>query len=283
MHDVLWGARLGHRGTGALARARAGARSPRIEVSLLGPVHVELDGRAVRLDAAKQRAVLVVLALHAGRAVCVDRVIDDVWGDCPPASARKMVQLYVSQLRRLLGPGASTVMTEGRGYRLDVAYEAVDAVRFTELVLGALGGRADAARNAGESLRMWRGDPLQDLVDHPFASRERDRLTELWLRAHEIVYDDALRRGEHPVVLATVDALIAAHPTRERLHAQRMLALYRDDRRANALAAFLTARAALVERCGIEPGRELQRLHEALLRDDASLDGPVRPAPLSAA
>ena len=174
----------------------------------------------------------------------------------------------MSQLRKALaasGDGAE-IVTRRRGYELRVGPDAVDAGRFERLVAGG------APR---EALALWRGPPLDDVADEPFAGAEIRRLEELRLAALELAIEHDLEEGRHREVVGELEALVAAEPLRERLHAQRMLALYRCGRQADALAAYRQARTALVEAIGAEPGAELRRLHEAILRQDPSLELPA--------
>jgi peptide/nickel transport system substrate-binding protein len=246
---------------------------------LLGPVEATLEGRRVPLGATKQRALLAMLALHANATVSTDRLVDGLWGDAPPASAAKMVQLYVSQLRRLLADSTAEIVTHGRGYELRVLEEAVDAARFERLVERA--ARQDGASNgaARAALDLWRGPALADVADEPFAQAEIRRLDELWLRAAELGIEDDLASGRHESALADLERLLDGYPLRERLHGLRMRALYRSGRQAEALAAYVAARKRLVEEAGIEPGTDLHELHERMLRQDPELtaarpDGP---------
>ena len=242
-----------------------------MEIRLLGLVEVRHDGGDVALGAAKQRAVLAMLALRANEPVSTDRLMEGLWGETPPASAAKMVQLYVSQLRKLLDRGDAEIVTRGRGYELRLPADHVDALRFERLVAVAV-GEGEAANGAARlALSLWRGSPLDDLADEPFAAAEIRRLEELWLRAREIAVDDALAAGHHQQLAGELDELVAQHPLRERLHAQRMLALYRCGRQAEALSAYRHARELLVGEIGVEPGPELRRLHEAILNQDPSL------------
>ena len=141
-----------------------------MDLQLLGPVEATVDGRPVPLGATKQRAVLAMLALRANRTVSIDSLIEGLWGEEPPASAPKMVQLYVSQLRRLLDGDGAEIVTRGRGYELRARRRRVDAARFERLVAEA--GRAEAGRTAArEALALWRGDALADVADEPFAAR----------------------------------------------------------------------------------------------------------------
>ena len=199
----------------------------------------------------KQRAVMAMLALRPGHTVSIDELAEGLWGERPPASAAKMIQLYVSHLRKAIEGDGAAIVTHGRGYALELAAVDVDAVRFEALV--------DEGK-AGDALALWSDCPLSDLRDEPFASAEIRRLEELRARALESAIDADLAAGRHREVLARIDELVAQHPLRERLHGQRMLALYRAGRQADALAAFREARTTLVEEIGVEPGPELRRL-----------------------
>jgi DNA-binding SARP family transcriptional activator/pimeloyl-ACP methyl ester carboxylesterase len=243
-----------------------------MEIRLLGLVEATIDGRPVALGAAKQRAVLAMLALRANAPVSTDRLIEGLWGEEPPPSARKVVQLHVSQLRKLLDGDATEIVTRGRGYELRLPAESVDALRFERLITAAERGEGTPNGAAREALSLWRGPALDDLADEPFAAAEMRRLEELWLRARELDIAGALAAGEHAIVLGELQELVDRHPLRERLHAQLMLALYRCGRQAEALEAYRQARAVLVAEVGVEPGPELRRLHEAILQQESSLD-----------
>jgi ABC-type transport system substrate-binding protein/DNA-binding SARP family transcriptional activator/streptogramin lyase len=244
-----------------------------MDLLLLGPVEARLDGRSVPLGATKQRAVLAMLALRANRTVSIDRLVDGLWGDDPPPTAAKMVQLYVSQLRRLLADSDARIETHGRDYELRVADDAVDVARLERLVdQAADGGAQDAARAA---LALWRGAPLADVSGEPFAAPEIRRLEELWLEASELAIDADLAAGRNQAALGELERLIDEHPLRERFHAQRMLALYRSGRQADALEAYTAARRRLVDDVGLEPGAELRELHERILRQDPALRPPA--------
>ena len=203
-----------------------------------------------------------MLALRANHTVSADELIDGLWADRPPASAAKNLQSYVSQLRKALASddAEASILTRGRGYELRVAEEAVDALRFEHLVEEAAREPAGAGANglAGAALELWRGAPLADVASEPFAGPEIGRLEELHLRAIELAIDAELAAGRHAEAIARLEALIAEEPLRERLHAQRMLALYRDGRQSEALEAYREAREALIEQIGVEPGPELQ-------------------------
>ena len=236
-----------------------------MDVSLLGPIEVRLDGRPIALGARKQRAVLAMLALQVDRTVSADRLAEGLWGEELPPSAAKMVQLYVSRLRRLLEGNGAEIVTRGRGYEFRLADGQVDAVRFERLL--------ESARPR-EALALWRSEPLSDVAEEPFAGAAIRRLEELRARAAELAIDADLAAGRHAEVLGEVEALLEAEPLRERLHGQRMLALYRSGRQGDALEAYREARQALVTQIGVEPGPELRRLQDAILRQDASLEPP---------
>ena len=239
-----------------------------MQISVLGPVEVTADGRSVAIGKGKPRALLAVLALDEGSTVSSDRLVEALWGEDPPPTAAKMVQLYVSQVRKALaasGDGAE-IVTRGRGYELRLGDGDVDALRFAALVADDL---------PREALALWRGAPLADVAEEPFAAGEIRRLEELHLTAAERAIDGDLAAGRHRDVLGELEVLVARDPLREGLQAQRMLALYRSGRQAQALQAFRQARSALVEQIGVEPGPALRELHDAILRQDPQLDLPA--------
>jgi WD40 repeat protein/DNA-binding SARP family transcriptional activator len=242
-----------------------------MDLRVLGPVEASVDEREVAIGAGKPRALLAMLALNEGSPVSAERLIDGLWGEEPPATAPKMVQVYVSQLRKALagsGNGAE-IVTRGRSYELRLGSGDLDVRRFERLV-------AEGAPRA--ALALWRGPPLDDVAGEPFAALEIRRLEELRLAAIELAIEHDLAAGRHHEVIGELEALVAEEPLRERLHAQRMLALYRCGRQADALDAYRQARTALVDAIGVEPGPELRRLHEAILRQDPALDLPAEEA-----
>jgi DNA-binding SARP family transcriptional activator/tetratricopeptide (TPR) repeat protein len=242
-----------------------------MDVRVFGPLQAIVDGRPVALGGVKPRALLAMLALNAGSTVSSERLIEGLWGENQPATATKLVQIYVSQLRKALAAGGdgAEIVTRGRGYELRLGSGDVDARRFERLI-------AQAAPR--EALALWRGPPLDDVAGEPFAAAEIRRLEELRLGALELAIERDLAAGRHREVVGELEMLVAEEPLRERLHAQRMLALYRCGRQADALQAYRHARALLVEQIGVEPGPQLRRLHEAILRQDASLEPPAAAA-----
>jgi YVTN family beta-propeller protein len=258
-------------------------RESTTEFRVLGPFEVCERGHLLDVGIGKQRALLAFLLMNAPEVVSTDRIIDALWDDRPPASALNSVRVYVSHVRKALGNGR--LLTRGRGYLLSVEPDELDLTRF-ELLLR----RGRAARGAGDAegaadilraaLGLWRGPPLADLADEPFAQNEIARLEELRIDALEERIEADLALGRHAELVSELDALVRAHPLRERLLAQLMLALYRAGRQTEALEAYRQARTTLVEELGIEPGRRLQELERAILRQDSELD---LPAPASAA
>jgi eukaryotic-like serine/threonine-protein kinase len=242
-----------------------------MHVRVLGSVEASVGGRRVALGGSKSRALIALLALHAGETVSSDRLIEGIWGEQPPATAAKMLQVYVSQLRKALAAvgGDREIVTHPRGYELRLSDDACDALRFERLLV------AGAAR---EALALWRGAPLADVTE-PFAATEARRLEERRLDAFELAIDDDLAAGRHGEVIAELETLIQEQPLREKLHSQRMLALYRAGRQADALEAYRHARQVLVDEIGIEPGPRLRSLHEAILQQDTGLDLVETPQP----
>ena len=225
--------------------------------------------------------ILAQLALCANTVVASDALIDALWGERPPPTAAKALQVHISQLRKLLEAGgtvaadARVLVTSPPGYRLQLADEDLDSRRFERLVgegTAALrrGASELAARTLGEALGLWRGPPLGDLRDDDFAQPAARRLDELRLTALEGRIEAELELGVGGLA-GELEGLVAEHPLRERLRRQLMLALYRDDRQVEALEAYRDGRRALVEELGLEPSEGLQRLHEQILRQDPAL------------
>jgi len=203
-----------------------------MEFRILGPLEVHRGGGPLRVPGAKERALLADLLVHAGQMVPADRLVEDLWGEEPPGNPANTLQGRVSALRRALGPaGAELVPTSPPGYRLAVEPERVDAARFQRLVAeadaAAATERPRAARLLEEALALWRGPALAEFADRPWAAAEAARLEELRLAAQEALVDLRLAGGGHAELAGELEALVAAHPLRERLRGQLMLALYR--------------------------------------------------------
>jgi DNA-binding SARP family transcriptional activator/tetratricopeptide (TPR) repeat protein len=247
-----------------------------VEFRILGPLEVRDGERVLPLGGVRRRAVLGILLLDANRIVSVDRLVDGVWGDSPPASVHASLQNHVSRLREQL---VDRLLTRAPGYSLHVGPDELDLERFRRLVDEANGADAAvAAERLREALALWRGPPLADLVGAP-AGLAAAHLGELRLAALEDRIEADLVLGRHAALLPELEALVRQEPYRERLRRQLILALYRSGRQADALEAYTAARRALVDQLGAEPGRELQELHRAVLRHDPSLDAPAGAAP----
>src|SRR5947209_3490283 len=251
-----------------------------MEFRILGPLEVLDEGKPVALGTLKERLVLAVLLLHANEFVSRERLIDDLWGEAPPPTARKAVNVYISKLRRMLTrEGDDPIATASGGYRLRLEPEQLDAAVMEQVVAEARGSVSNgelesAAERFGEALSLWRGPTLAGLQ---LESRGRDevaRLDEARVAALMDRIDCDLALGRQEQVLGELNVLVREHPLRERLRAQQMLALYRADRQADALAAYAEARRTLVDDLGIEPSEALQRLQQAILRHDPSLETP---------
>jgi DNA-binding SARP family transcriptional activator len=242
-----------------------------MEFRILGPLEV-VDGEdAVRLPGAKERAVLAYLLLRAGRVVTADRLIDELWGEEPPESARKSLQVRVANLRKTLGPAC--VLTRPSGYLVSVEPDQLDLDRFQRLVEESDGADPTAgAELLREALSLWRGPALADFHNDLWAGAAIARLDELRVLALERRIDADLALGRHAEVIGELVALVDEHPLRERLRGQLMLALYRSGRQAEALDAFQLARRDLVEELGIEPGQALRDLERAILGQDGALE-----------
>lgn len=252
-----------------------------MKFAILGPLEVRDDQGPVALGGPKPRAVLAVLLLHGNEPVGAERLAMAVWGDEAPASAVKTVQVYVSRLRTALRD-PDVLRATPAGYCLRVRADELDAERFARLV--ADGRRALADGRPGEAvivlrqaLELWRGEPLPELAFAPFAQAEIERLGEQRLAAVESRVEAELADGRHSDLVGELRQLVATYPTRERFVRQLMLALYRSGQQVEALECYRRARENLAQELGLEPGRELRELHQAILLQDRSLD-PSPPA-----
>jgi DNA-binding SARP family transcriptional activator len=249
-----------------------------MEFRILGPLEVVDEGRSLPLGGIRQRALLAALILRANEVVAADELLDEVWGDDPPASGIRLIQVYVSQLRKLLGDGV--ILTRPPGYVLEAPADALDLQRFERLVGEARGADpVNAAALLREGLTLWRGPPLADFTYDSFAQIEIARLQEARLAALEARIEADLALGRHADLVGELEAIVGEHPLREGPRAQLMLALYRSGRQAEALEAYQQARTALVEELGIEPSRSLRELHQAVLNQNSALDLPAEEQP----
>ncbi|TQS25180.1 BTAD domain-containing putative transcriptional regulator [Microbispora sp. KK1-11] len=251
-----------------------------MEYRLLGSVRVrDADGREVPLVRPKHRQVLVALLVSANRVVPADHLVEHLWDGTAPRSARGNVKTYISALRRLLSPedpGAAPIETVGEGYRLAVRPGELDLLTFRDLVRQGRGALKAADVRQGEAtlrqaLLLWRDDPFQDVPLTLLLEEIATGLREERLGVFEDWADARLDLGLHAEAIGPLRQCVRDHPLRERPWGQLMLALVRDGRRADALAAFHELRTRLVEELGVEPGQPLQRLHQRILADDAGL------------
>ena len=253
-----------------------------IDYRLLGPIEAGVDGRVLEIGGQKQRALLAVLLLSANEPVSRDVLVNRLWGERPPRGAQHTLEVHISRLRKALEPaaGGPVVLTRPGAYVLQAPGERIDVRRFERLAgegrrALAEGAPGRAAAVLGEALALWRGAPLADVGDEAFAQAEIARLEELRAAVLEDRIEADLALGRHGDVVGELEALAAAHPVRERLYQQLMIALYRCGRQAEALAVYRSARTTLVEELGIEPGPGLKRVERAILEQDASLDAPA--------
>ncbi len=251
---------------------------------MLGPFEARgPDGRAVQLEGSKQRALLAVLALNANEVISADRLIESLWGEEPPPTAPKMVQVFISRVRRTLthaGVTQDVLLTRRPGYVLELAPEQLDLRRFEALAAQARSEApndpAAAAATFRAALAIWRGPPLADLAFERFAQHAIPALDELRMNVLEERLDADLGSGRHHELIGELRELIVAEPLRERRRMQLILALYRSGRQAEALEAYRDTRRTLSDELGIEPGPELRRLEAAILRHDPALELPRR-------
>jgi predicted ATPase/DNA-binding SARP family transcriptional activator len=253
-----------------------------IEFRVLGSLEVVDHDDLLALGAPKQRALLAILLVHRGEAVSSERLIDALWGEQPPASANKIVQGYVSNLRKALGDGL--LVTEGGGYMLRVERGQFDVDRFEMLVAQGrealeAGDALTAAAVLREALGVWRGPPLADFTYYAFAQAPIARLEELQLAAVEERVEADLALGRHREVVAELTELVERHPLRERLRGQLMIALYRAGRQSDALSTYRELSHRQREELGLEPGRALRELEVRILQQDPSLEQAARAVP----
>jgi predicted ATPase/DNA-binding SARP family transcriptional activator len=238
-----------------------------VEFRVLGPLEVVADdGAPVPLGGPRRRSLLALLLIDANGVVPVDRLVDGIWGEDPPATAHGALQVHVHALRKALG--ADRIVTRPPGYVLRVDEEELDAHRFERLVAAGDPGAL------GEALSLWRGPAFADVAERPFVQSEAARLEESRLAALEARIEADLVEGRHAELTAELEALALEHPHREALQVQRMIALYRSGRQADALAAYRQAREALLQ-LGLEPSSELRALEQRVLRQDPALAPPA--------
>jgi DNA-binding SARP family transcriptional activator len=244
---------------------------------LLGPLEVTSEGAPLELGGPKQRALLALLLLDAGRAVSTDRLIEALWGEQPPRTAATSLQNFVSQLRKVLGP--DRIITKPPGYLIRIDSSELDVNRAQVLLDEAkVVPASERCTKLRDALDLWRGPPLEEFGYEAFAQSEIARLEELQLTMLEERIDAEIEVGEPGNLVGELEGLVGRHPLRERFREQLMLALYRSGRQAEALDAFQQGRRALVDELGIDPSPRLQQLHAAILRQEIDLV-PARAVP----
>lgn len=259
--------------------------SGRVEIRVLGPVAVAVDGEQVAAGGPRQRVALVLLALNAGTVVSDDALAEAIWGEDVLDRSKGTLQVYISNLRKVLSPGGKPIIERREpGYLLRRDTVEIDRDRFTSaLDAGAAalrgGDYQSAARRLQRALDEHRGELAADLPDVDAFSIARARVEEQRLAALEDLIEAKLALGRHGDVTAEVESLVADHPYRERLWGHLMVALYRSGRQADALDTFQKARRVLVEELGLEPGPALKSLEQGILQHAPDVRAPAAGVP----
>jgi DNA-binding SARP family transcriptional activator/tetratricopeptide (TPR) repeat protein len=251
-------------------------RQQRIEFRLLGPLEVQLDGQRQHLGGGRQEKLLATFLLASSNLLTTGTLIDELWEDDPPKTARRQVHNAVAALRRSLGAARSVVITDGSNYRVNVPDEQVDIHRFSQACDSArqMTDRAQAIRTLRAALGMWRGSALAGLTGRTVEAAAT-RLEEQRLDALELLTDLRLADGEAAALIPELTELTGRHALRERLRYQLILALYRCGRQPEALDVYDQTRTLLAGELGVDPSPSLRRLHERILRGDPGLDQPA--------
>lgn len=257
------------------------SESETLRFRVLGVLEAEVEERALDLGGLKQRAVLAALLLRPEKVVSDERLVDEIWGDMPPASAAHSLEAYVSRLRQVLAPHGAALERRGGGYRIDLGPAVLDSRVFEGLVdeaaqASAAGDDTRAAVLAKEALGLWHGPVLSGIPLQLDGRAEAERLDELRSRALEIRVDADLALGRDAELVGELRQLVEESPYRERLVAQLMVSLYRSGRQAEALDVYERTRRALDDDLGLQPGEELQRLAGQIVRQEPRLRKPVR-------
>ena len=273
--------------SGGEEAAGVAAHGSRLEIRVLGPIAIAWDGQPVDIGGVKARALVARLLIDRNLVVSVDRIVDSLWGEHDGPGAEIALRSTISRLRKRLrqaGAPEDIIVTRAPGYVLAVPAEVTDAFRLERLVTE---GRRQLARRRpsecvgllAEAESLWRGPAYSEVRDEPFARAEARRLEELLLSATETRIDAGLSLGRHEILVGELEALTSANPLRERLWSQRMLALYRSGRQAEALRVYQDLRALLVAELGIEPGHDVAWMEHAILEQEPALDFEVTPEP----
>jgi predicted ATPase/DNA-binding SARP family transcriptional activator len=256
---------LSHPGLALLCAVVAGGLS----FGVLGPLSVRRDGVELPLGSPRQRTLLALLLRAGGSRLSRDQLINELWGDDPPASARAALHVHLSKLRALID---DPLVPVGGGYRLDPDNHELDARQLDELVEAAQADPSRASAVLREALELFRGDPLCDIDSDGSLIDWRRELEERRLLAMSLRIDADLARGAAADMVGELESLVSAHPFDERFWSQLMLALHRSGRRADALDAYRRVRRVFVDELGLEPGEPLRCLHERMIAGDPALD-----------
>ena len=262
-----------------------------MQLRVLGPLQVSSGDRVWSPGGPKERRLLAILVLHLGEVVSVETLAEALWEGAAPRTGVKTVQVYVTRLRAALAaghPDGDLVQTVGRGYRLALTADAVDAYAFVDLVRRARqavdgGAPQEAERYLVDSFALWRGEPYGEFADGASFAAEAQRLAETRLAGLEVRLAAGLALGRNADVVAEAQALCAAHPLHEQFWVHLATGLYRCGRQADALAALRRVRAVLAEEIGADPGAELRTLEQRVLRQDPTLANPTLRATAAAA
>ncbi|MFK7919525.1 MAG: BTAD domain-containing putative transcriptional regulator, partial [Ilumatobacter sp.] len=247
------------------------------EVQVLGRLIAHRARIVIDVGGPKPRLLLALLVANLGEVVSMDALIDGLWGDEPPATARKAVHVNVSNVRRAMGPGFE-IDTVGTGYRIDATSLTVDAVEF-ERAVGQARTAVDTdpaatCRVVERALRLWNGAPYAEFAECEALRSTVVQLDELRLQAQVLLFDARMRLGNHADVVGELEALATDHPFREDFRRLHMIALYRSGRQAEALRAFQRTRTTLIDELGLEPSTDLRSLHQQILEQSPALDLP---------
>jgi DNA-binding SARP family transcriptional activator len=260
--------------------AGGGGVTEQLSLRVLGPVEVWWKQKPVGIGSAKPRALVARLLIDRNRVVSADRLVEDVWPESPLGGADIALRSTVSRIRKRLrdaGIERDLIGTRPAGYIIEADDDEVDSARFDRLVTEGQAALIDGQVNRSvhllrEAAALWRGDAFGEFSADPFARAESRRLEELRLAAVEGRVEAELMLGHHGQLIGELEALTAAHPFRERLWGQRMVALYRAGRQADALRVYQEVRKELIEELGLEPGPDLVRLEQDVLSQSQRLD-----------
>ena len=242
---------------------------------ILGQIEVVRDGQVIVVAGARRRSLLATLALDPGRTISFDRLIDAVWDEAPPATARNTVQVHVAALRKVLGI-PEYLISRDPGYQLRLPSPGTDLVSFRQALaeVAAASGPHQRLPMLAEALALWRGNALADVALTPYLSRYAASLDELYTTTREDLLADRLRVGQHQDTIAELELLGSEHPFRERTVRLLMTALYRDGRASEAIRAYDALRDRLRDELGVEPARQTASIGRRIVRADPSLLAP---------